>query len=63
MINWITQTLTTAPLWVQAPVVFAVVVPLCVLLALVLVRGVDVVAGLVDRWTTGRRIGRRDNSN
>ncbi|QGU07935.1 hypothetical protein COCCU_10080 [Corynebacterium occultum] len=49
MIDWITQTLTLSPLWVQALVVFAVVLPLCSLLALVLIRVLDVLVGQVKR--------------
>lgn len=63
MINWITQSLTTAPLWIQTPIVFVVVVPLCGLLALLLVRGTDLVAGQFAKWNDGRRLGDSSESN
>lgn len=59
MINWITQNLTTAPLWIQAPIVFAVVIPLCAVLAVVLLWGVNRVAGQFYKWRGRRRIGDR----
>ncbi|MGD7002875.1 hypothetical protein [Corynebacterium halotolerans] len=57
MINSITQALTTAPLWLQAPIVFAVVLPLCVTLAVVLVRSTDAVGRLFASWYSRRGIG------
>lgn len=63
MINWITQNLTTAPLWLQAPIVFAVVIPLCAVLAVVLLWGVNLVAGQFDNWLDRRRIGDHGKSD
>lgn len=63
MINWIAQHLTTAPLWIQAPIVFAVVIPLCAVLAVVLLWGVNLVAGQYEKWLGRRRIGDRGTSH
>lgn len=53
MIDWITQNLTIAPLWVQALVVFSVVLPLCAVLGLLLMRGLDLVVEQVKRLFPG----------
>lgn len=55
MIDWITQTLTTSPLWIQALVVFAVVLPLCASLAVLLIWVLDRVAELCTRSFGNRR--------
>ncbi|MGP6172693.1 hypothetical protein [Corynebacterium sp. A21] len=55
MIDWITQTLTTSPLWIQALVVFAVVLPLCAGLGALLIRVLDLVAELLTRFFENRR--------
>lgn len=57
MIDWITQSLTTAPLWIQVPIVFAVVVPMCAALAAVLIRGLNLGNRLLRRLRPVQRIG------
>ncbi|GAA1471917.1 hypothetical protein P4N68_10075 [Corynebacterium felinum] len=44
-----TQFLTTIPFWLQAPIVFVVVVPLCAVLAVVWLRAIDFLGAFVLR--------------
>lgn len=48
------QQLTSAPIWVQIPIVLGVVVPLCTVLAIVLIRGIDVIGARAYRWFNTR---------
>ncbi|MEJ5998479.1 hypothetical protein [Corynebacterium sp. H130] len=46
--------ITSAPLWLQAPLVVAVSVLLCGVLAFLLLRVIDVVGGHTHRWFEGK---------
>lgn len=63
MIDWVTQSLTTAPLWIQTPIVFAVVVPMCAVLAAILIRGLNLGNRLIQRLRSARRIGEVESSH
>lgn len=45
----LSQFLSTAPLWIQAPLVMAVVIPLCAVLAVIWLRIIDFFGALVSR--------------
>lgn len=49
LVDAVSQALTTSPLWVQAPVVMVVAIPMCAALALVWLRVVDRIGAVVLR--------------
>lgn len=46
--------ITSAPLWLQAPLVVSVAVVLCGVLALIFLRIVDIVGAKTNRWFEGK---------
>ena len=56
LLDWISQQLTTAPLWIQSPIVILGAVLVCALMAVPLLRFVD----LLGMWVSGTtRVKRR----
>ena len=51
-LDWISQQLTTAPLWIQSPLVIAASVLVCALLAVPLLRITDVLGAWIERAST-----------
>lgn len=52
ILDWITQHLTAAPLWIQSPLVIAASVLVCALLAVPLLRITDVLGAFLERIST-----------
>lgn len=50
--DWVTQRLTSAPMWVQFPLVLIVAVALAGLMAWVLLKAIDTGSALASRWLT-----------
>lgn len=46
--------ITSAPLWLQAPLVVTVAVVLCGVLALIFLRGIDILGAKTHRWFEGK---------
>lgn len=48
-LDWISQHVTTAPLWIQSPIVILGSVLVCTVLAVILLRGVDIIGAWVQK--------------
>lgn len=54
-LDWISQQLTTAPLWIQSPIVILGAVLVCILLAAPLLRVIDILAAWTRRTVGGQK--------
>ncbi|BAU96627.1 hypothetical protein N24_2365 [Corynebacterium suranareeae] len=57
-LDWISQFLTTSPLWIQSPIVILGSVVVCSLLAIILLRIVDILGAWVQRIGTPKSSGK-----
>ena len=54
-LDWISQQLATAPLWIQSPIVILGAVLVCILLAAPLLRMIDILAAWTRRTAGGQQ--------
>ncbi len=54
-LDWVSQQLTTAPLWIQSPIVILGAVLVCVLLAVPFLRVIDILGAWVLRTSRGQK--------
>ncbi|ANE04526.1 hypothetical protein [Corynebacterium crudilactis] len=62
-IDRISQLLTTAPLWIQSPIVIFGSVVICALLAVLLLRVVDILGAWTQRIGTSKISGKGQEAN
>jgi hypothetical protein len=61
-LDWISQHLTAAPLWIQSPIVITGAVVVCALIAVPLVRAIDLIENVILR-VTGKRTTARESEH